>query len=291
MPRTQVYDLEEDRPAVTALDPSATVRHVKRDAESRETATKLAGAVGTYAEVDPAASLRAHFKCLWFHRMPDDANIPIAVVPDGCVDILWADGKLKVAGPDRTAVVETIAAGSTIVGLRFQPAAAVNWLRSPMWELVNRRVALEDFWGGEARRLADWIGEAGTPRQIARRLQLGMSRIEARIDPPDQQMKAIYAFCNPTNPVSLSVTNMADRLGVSERTLRRRCHHVFGYGPKTLERILRFQRFLALARRGKEIGMASFAMEAGYADQAHLSREVRYFSGLSPGTVVGQTER
>lgn len=276
---------------MTTLDPPATVRHVKRDAESRETATKLAGAVGTYAEVDPAASLRAHFKCLWYHRMPDDANIPIAVVPDGCVDILWTDGKLKVAGPDRTAVIETIAPGSTIVGLRFQPTAAVNWLRSPMWELVNRRVALEDFWGGEARRLADWIGEAGTPGQIARRLQLGMGRIAARIDPPDPQMKAVFAFCDPVNPANHSVTSMSERLGVSVRTLRRRCHHVFGYGPKTLERILRFQRFLTLASRGKEIGMASFAMEAGYSDQAHLSREVRCFSGLSPRTVVGQTER
>jgi AraC-like DNA-binding protein len=291
MPRTEIYDLEENRPAVTTLDPSATARQVKSRSTFRETATKLARAVGTYVELDPAASLRAHFKCLWFHRMPDGANIPIAVVPDGCVDILWADGKLKVAGPDRTAVVETIAPGSTIVGLRFQPAAAVNWLRSPMWELVNRRVALEDFWGGEARRLADWIGEAGTPGQIARRLQLGMSRIEARIDPPDPQMKAVFAFCDPVNPANHSVTNVSDRLGVSVRTLRRRCHHVFGYGPKTLERILRFQRFLTLASRGKEIGMASFAMEAGYSDQAHLSREVRYFSGLSPRTVVGQTER
>jgi AraC-like DNA-binding protein len=264
---------------------------VKNHPKSSEMAPKLAASVGKYAEADPVPSLSVHFQCLWFHRMPDDGVNRFSVAPDGCVDLLWTDGRLKVAGPDRTAAVETITPGSTIVGLRFRPGAAVNWLRLPMWELVNRRVELEDLWGNQARRLVDWVGEASTSRQIARRLELGLSRIATRIDPPDPKMRALFACCDAINPANVSVTDIADRLGVSERTLRCRCHHVFGYGPKTLERILRFQRFLTLTRRVNEIGMASCGAEAGYADQAHLSREVRDLCGLSPGMVVAQTGR
>src|SRR3546814_13196437 len=76
-----------------------------------------------------------------------------------------------------------------------------------------------------------------------------------------------------------------DRLDMSERSLRRRCREAFGYGPKTLDRVLRFQRFLALARAPGERRLARLAQDAGYADQANLTRAVRRPSVLAPSTV------
>lgn len=249
----------------------------------------LAGSVGTYLEAVPAPALRSHFQCLWLHRMPVHGATPITVVPDGCVDLLWMNDGLTVAGPDRHAVVETIAPGSAVVGLRFRPAAAVHWLRLPMSDLVDRRVSLEDIWGADARRLADWVCGAATSAEIARRLQSGLKDRAARAAPADGDMTAVFALLRDggshTTP---SVANVVAQLRLSERTLRRRCHHAFGYGPKTLERILRFQRFLALARRFSGNGLARCAAEAGYADQAHLSREIRQLCGLSPRAVVDQ---
>jgi len=78
------------------------------------------------------------------------------------------------------------------------------------------------------------------------------------------------------------VQHLQEVLALNERTLRRRCHDIFGYGPKTLDRILRFQRFLQLARARGTAGMAAVAAEAGYADQSHLCRELRRYTGLSP---------
>jgi AraC-like DNA-binding protein len=69
-------------------------------------------------------------------------------------------------------------------------------------------------------------------------------------------------------------------LGLSERQLRRRFVDAVGYGPKTLARILRFQRFLALAGSGEDL--ARLALAAGYADQAHLTRETRRLAGRTP---------
>ena len=71
---------------------------------------------------------------------------------------------------------------------------------------------------------------------------------------------------------------------MSERQLRRRFADAVGYGPKTLARVLRFQRFLALAGRGDDL--AGLAFEAGYADQAHLTRECRRLSGRTPAELV-----
>jgi methylphosphotriester-DNA--protein-cysteine methyltransferase len=77
---------------------------------------------------------------------------------------------------------------------------------------------------------------------------------------------------------------LADELGFSERQLRRRFHAAVGYGPKTLQRVLRFRRFLAQADAGDDLARA--ALDAGYADQAHLTRDCARLSGLTPGRLA-----
>ncbi len=67
--------------------------------------------------------------------------------------------------------------------------------------------------------------------------------------------------------------------------MHRRCLTAFGYGPKTLARILRLQRGLALARCG--VPFAETAARAGYADQPHLAREVRDLAGTTLGELLG----
>jgi AraC-like DNA-binding protein len=74
-------------------------------------------------------------------------------------------------------------------------------------------------------------------------------------------------------------------LGFSERQLQRRFLTAVGYGPKVLQRVLRLRRFLTAAGFGLE-GLAGAALGAGYADQAHLTRECRALTGLTPRQLV-----
>lgn len=241
--------------------------------------------VGTYVEAAPDAALHQHIACVWIHRLPYHQTPSVLVVPDGCIDLLWISGTLSVAGPDRTAKRETLMPGAVVVGLRFQPGAARHWLGLPATDIVDQRIALDDIWGGDARRLADWAGTTQDPEDIARRLQLGLRQRAAGIAADDRDMRTLFAWlARPHGDTYCPVTEAGSHLGISARTLRRRCHDAFGYGPKTLERILRFKRFLAVARA--EVGMAHCAAEAGYADQAHLSREVKRLSGLPPTSVL-----
>jgi AraC-like DNA-binding protein len=76
--------------------------------------------------------------------------------------------------------------------------------------------------------------------------------------------------------------------------LRRRCQDAVGYGPKTLQRVLRFRRFVAqidAAAGNPRAGagdLATIAARAGYADQAHLTRECRRLAGLTPAALARQ---
>ncbi len=79
------------------------------------------------------------------------------------------------------------------------------------------------------------------------------------------------------------VPEVAGAVGLGERQLRRRFTEAVGYGPKTFARVARFRRALALLRGGA--APAAAAYDAGYADQAHLTRELRALAGGTPAAL------
>ena len=120
----------------------------------------LAQAAGSHRERPVEGALQDHFTCVWVHQLPRPDVHPAVVVPDGCIDLEWIDGALRIAGPDRAPKIERLAAGATVVGFRFRPAAATAWLGLPASETVDRRIPLEAFWGADARRVAAQATEA-----------------------------------------------------------------------------------------------------------------------------------
>ncbi|MFE7583478.1 helix-turn-helix domain-containing protein [Streptomyces gardneri] len=206
---------------------------------------------------------------------PDRPDRP--VLPDGCMDLIWADGRLLVAGPDTRAYVP----GETAMryaGIRFAPGEAPAILGVPAHELRDRRVALGAIWGeAEARRLGERIAEASDPAAALEALAL---RTAARAPAPDPLLRAVVARLDAGRPVA----ETADAVGLGARQLHRRSLEAFGYGPKTLARILRLQRALTLVRAG--LPYAEAAVRAGCADQAHLARETRALAGTTLSAYV-----
>lgn len=82
----------------------------------------------------------------------------------------------------------------------------------------------------------------------------------------------------------MPAAELAARLGVTTRTLHRRSLATLGYGPSVARRVLRFRIATGLLHAG--VSPAEAAARAGYADQPHLSREVRALAGVSPGALT-----
>lgn len=201
------------------------------------------------------------------------------VLPDGCMDLLWNDGRLLVAGPDTRAYV-TGGPGAW-AGVRFPPGTAPALLGVPAHELRDRRVELAELLpAAEVRRLTAAVHAAVDP---ATGLDEVATRWATAAHPPDPLLRRLVAALGAGRPVAAT----ADELGLGARQLHRRSLNAFGYGPKTLARVLRLQRALALARAG--VSFADTAARAGFADQAHLARDVREFTGLPLGELLGRT--
>ena len=175
-----------------------------------------------------------------------------------------------------------MAAGTIVLGVRFRPSAGGPALGIPLSELRDQRVGLADVRpGGGARRLS----AALDPEVSASRLLDVTTALVADGTPDPAVTWAARLLRDP----AARAEDVAAEVGLSLRQLRRRCQAAIGYGPKTLQRVLRFRRFVSrVDARPDVLDLAAIAAEAGYADQAHLTRECGKLAGLTPAALARQ---
>ena len=235
-----------------------------------------------YTEWPAPAALRNAVACLWAQVNDPGAERAGLVLPDGCTDLVWEQGRgAYVAGPDTGPVATTMAAGTIVLGARFRPSAGGPALGIPLSELRDQRADLADLRPDDARRLS----AALDPSVSADRLLDVAAGLIADGAPDPAVTRAARLLRDP----AARAEDVAAEVGLSLRQLRRRCQAVVGYGPKTLQRVLRFRRFLArVDARPDVLDLAAIAAEAGYADQAHLTRECGKLAGLTPAALARQ---
>jgi len=232
-----------------------------------------------YTEWAAPAALRPAVACLWASVAQDGRET--LVLPDACTDLIWEQGKgAYVAGPDTGPVSVRQAPGTAIFGIRFPPAAGGSALGIPLGELRDQRVDLADLRPAAARRLP---GTLDPETAVARMVDLAGTLVTE--SPPD--LDVAHAASLLRDPRA-RVEDVAGEVGLSMRQLRRRCDAAVGYGPKTLQRILRFRRFVSWIDGGPaaDYELAAVAADIGYADQAHLTRECARMAGLTPAALI-----
>lgn len=186
------------------------------------------------------------------------------IVPDAEVDILWSVGAVPfLAGPDTGPARSTIGRGEPYVRVQLRRGRAPGLTGTGIDETTDRRVDLDAVWSDP--RWAQLRDEEDVDAGLPVLLAALRDRVHDRWQPDDAVERAMSG----------------DDPGIGERQLRRRFHWAVGYGPATLRRIERFNVVRRLCAR-PEFDLAGAAATAGYSDQAHLSREVKRLTGLTP---------
>lgn len=212
---------------------------------------------------------------LWRSQGGADAMIPA----DGCADLIAREGQLIVVGPSTRWIAATGDAEGETVGLRIPQGFASSVLGTNLVELADNAAAIED----------------AVPHSAAIELRAAMLAVSARQGQADALAARVCGrmaappyrvnFIREAAVRALPANVVAAELGESERTLRRRMLSEFGYGYATLVRIQRAANARRLLARGTTA--SDTAAAAGFADQAHMTREFRRLVGVTPAQFAG----
>jgi AraC-like DNA-binding protein len=244
-----------------------------------------------YREFMAPPQLAAHFLCFWTQTIiGTQGAYEHRVLPDACVDIVLINDETPlVFGPWIVPFVARLAVGTIITGARLRPGRVSCLLGMPVSELLNRAIPIAAVKGAmQSIRLEKVIEQ---PNAAARRSALAEVLLAsvASSAPSDQTVLAGIQWLSrhPRGRIEC----LSRWIGISERQLHRRFSAAIGYGPKMFQSVLRFQRLLKTAREtGVEQSLADLAASAGYADQAHMTRDVRRFADIQPTMLLRSAE-
>jgi AraC-like DNA-binding protein len=236
----------------------------------------------TYRECRPPAALRGVVECFWRRERWRPPDSDIGVLPDGRVDVIWAaDGEVVVAGPHKRPLGRPLPPELVVVGVRFPLGIGPPLLGVPAHELADMHVSLEAIDARPAALLLRDLVPIEDPAEAPARIARAVARRVDSCRSPDPVVPQAAALLEDPGA---RVERVAAELALSERQLQRRFREFVGYGPKTLQRVLRLQRLLGALELGRDQtgGLARTAATIGYSDQAHLTRDTRDLSGHSP---------
>jgi transcriptional regulator GlxA family with amidase domain len=146
--------------------------------------------------------------------------------------------------------------------------------------LTNTIASTEEIWSLEGRRLEEIVFNAQTDLErieaVEEFLLQQLDRVAAR-PRLEAAVAEVIRSCGQTR-----VDQLASMVGLSSRQLEREFRSGAGLSPKALARVIRFQNLLRLVGEGTLREWATLALATGYADQPHMVREFREFTGQSP---------
>lgn len=197
----------------------------------------------------------------------------------------WVDHDSFSTGAYDTHVTVGSAGATGGLQINFTILGARLFFGRPLRELTNLAVPLADLMGpsardfcGRLREAADWDDRfAIADREIARRVTGN--------PPPAAPVNWAWRQLRKTGG-QVPIASLVDEIGWSQKHFISRFRDELGLAPKTLGRVLRFARAVDVLKGGQVLRFADLAAECGYYDQAHFTRDVREFAGLSPRDLV-----
>ena len=257
-----------------------------------------------YHESQPAAWVKPVVRCFWaLEYEGNGASEPELVLPDGCPEIVFnlSDRFVRVQPETEELQPRSLFAGQMsrsitirpsgkvdLFGVRLQPAGAWSLLNFPVNEITDQIAEFGLVTGRDGNELEEMLNRAASfdDRVLIFQnwVRSRLSRNEAIDEVASNASTLISASCG-----SLQISDLATRMGTSERRLERHFKRSIGLSPKSFSRIVRFQSVVRSVQKSPTAGLLDTGLDFGYFDHSHLIREFREFSGITPQAYFDRT--
>lgn len=168
------------------------------------------------------------------------------------------------------------------VALRFQPGGISAFTSIPAGALRGEVVDASDVLGGGVAEVEGWLFRAGQQSFDAVPACLDAFLLDRYTVPPDQGRLTAVLQTVQASKGTATVRDLAAHVGLSARSLRRLFRERVGIAPKVYLRAIRLRHALNEVW-ATDNSLAQIALDAGYADQSHLTRDAVELAGFSPG--------
>jgi AraC-like DNA-binding protein len=199
--------------------------------------------------------------------------------------LAWTDHDSFSTGAYDSHVIVGSAGATGGLQVNFTIHGARVFFGRPLKELTNRAVPLADLMGPEARVLRDRLREAATWHERFALMDQEIARRVSQHQAPVAEVTWAWRQLR-TTAGRIPIGTLVHRTGWSQKHFISRFRDELGLAPKTLGRVLRFARAVEVLKAGRTLRFADLAAGCGYYDQAHFTRDVREFAGVSPKALV-----
>lgn len=246
----------------------------------------------------PCQELRPYVRYYWAFKSCERLNA--LTFPIGCPQIIFhrksplripelgiSQPRLAVSGQVNFPAHLCSEGDLEMVVAVFQPNAMKIFLHLPVFLLHNQEVSGHDLGNNELETLAEKITDCEDTSQcvamteqwlLAQLANAKTPQLECDIKRTTAAMRQLFAM--PETPVA----ELASAACLGKKQFERLFRNMVGANPKEYARIVRFQKSLKHLQHypGNGITLAQLAYRCGYADQSHLAREFKQFSGQTP---------
>jgi len=168
-----------------------------------------------------------------------------------------------------------------VLNVSFKPGGAYPFLQLPLAELHNHIVSLDALWGNLAAEIREWLSTAPTtPARFALLEQLLLARLREAPHGLNVVRHAVAAIAQ--NRGALSIRELSDEIGISQKHLITHFKQLVGATPKELARIYRFKYILHSIDPVQPVDWSQVAYQSRYYDQSHFTKDFESFTGQNP---------
>jgi len=216
----------------------------------------------------------------------DQESLGGAVVPDGCIDIIFEYGQNSLqANVCGTVLKHKMIARQmpkTYFGIRFFPGFCPSLIHGRLKDFVDCEIPFSEI--SKSVYLFAKMSEAHTfTERICVFMEEYMKTYEVKEANSNMKriLKTVEAMIYRTNG-EIRIKDMEERTGYTERYINKLFHAELGMNPKKFCLIIKFQRFLTQLHCANGESIAKLAVDHGYCDQAYLIKEFAKYTNMTP---------
>jgi len=214
--------------------------------------------------------------------LPDGVSYPAEVLPHPNVNVAFTRERGWITGVTTARYDYEVKGSGAVLGVMFRPGGFRPFYRRAVAELLDRTLDAEAVFPAvtEAARLR-LMGEPDRQKMIAAMEPILAGGGLPEADPNIELAAGIVALARTDREI-VSVSTLARRAAVNERTLQHLFQHYVGVGPKWVIRLYQLVEAASRATAAEPPNWTAVAHELGYSDQAHFSNDFRRIIGRAP---------